>query len=235
MLGVISRTLSILLLLFSESVFAASFGSYLCRDQTQYTCYTVKRHDTWDRLFKEPAKIDMVKRINRMNTPLERGMKIAIPKNWEHANIFDFAPFPKQIDPPGERKILVSLNPHVLAWAAYNAEGTLQAWGPASGGQDWCSDIGRGCHTKLGHFEIYQSEGRGCVSSKFPVHRGGAPMPYCMYFYKGFAIHGSPHVPGYNASHGCVRIFISDAKWLNQEFVMKDNVPIEITVIPARE
>jgi peptidoglycan hydrolase-like protein with peptidoglycan-binding domain len=27
-----------------------------------------------------------------------------------------------------------------------------------------------------------------------------------MYFYGGIAIHGSPHVPGYAASHGCVRI-----------------------------
>jgi L,D-transpeptidase catalytic domain len=35
-----------------------------------------------------------------------------------------------------------------------------------------------------------------------------------MYFYKGWAIHGSPRVPAYAASHGCVRISNADADWL---------------------
>ncbi|HTT90791.1 MAG TPA: peptidoglycan-binding protein [Acidimicrobiales bacterium] len=35
-----------------------------------------------------------------------------------------------------------------------------------------------------------------------------------MYFYKGWAIHGSPSVPAYPASHGCVRISNADADWL---------------------
>lgn len=34
------------------------------------------------------------------------------------------------------------------------------------------------------------------------------------YFYKGWAIHGSNSVPGYPASHGCVRVTRTDAKWL---------------------
>lgn len=34
------------------------------------------------------------------------------------------------------------------------------------------------------------------------------------YFYRGWAIHGSNSVPGYPASHGCVRVTRSDAKWL---------------------
>ena len=35
-----------------------------------------------------------------------------------------------------------------------------------------------------------------------------------MYFYKGWAIHGSLSVPAYPASHGCVRISNTDADWL---------------------
>ena len=35
-----------------------------------------------------------------------------------------------------------------------------------------------------------------------------------MYFFKGWAIHGSPSVPAYPASHGCVRISNADADWL---------------------
>lgn len=35
-----------------------------------------------------------------------------------------------------------------------------------------------------------------------------------MYFHEGWAIHGSNSVPGYPASHGCVRLSRSDALWL---------------------
>jgi N-acetylmuramoyl-L-alanine amidase len=35
-----------------------------------------------------------------------------------------------------------------------------------------------------------------------------------MYFYRGWAIHGSASVPAYPASHGCVRMSNSDADWL---------------------
>jgi peptidoglycan hydrolase-like protein with peptidoglycan-binding domain len=35
-----------------------------------------------------------------------------------------------------------------------------------------------------------------------------------LYFYRGWAIHGSAHVPAYPASHGCVRISNADAAWL---------------------
>jgi peptidoglycan hydrolase-like protein with peptidoglycan-binding domain len=35
-----------------------------------------------------------------------------------------------------------------------------------------------------------------------------------LYFYGGFAIHGSPSVPGYPASHGCVRIPLHVSRWM---------------------
>ena len=44
-------------------------------------------------------------------------------------------------------------------------------------------------------------------------------MPFCMYFHGGYALHGSSEVPGYNASHGCVRMFTQDAEWLNKKFI----------------
>ena len=44
-------------------------------------------------------------------------------------------------------------------------------------------------------------------------------MPYCMHFFRGYALHGSSTVPGYRASHGCIRMFIEDARWLNEEFI----------------
>lgn len=37
------------------------------------------------------------------------------------------------------------------------------------------------------------------------------------YFYGGYAIHGSPSVPGYPASHGCVRVTNEDMDFLRSE------------------
>lgn len=35
-----------------------------------------------------------------------------------------------------------------------------------------------------------------------------------LYFYEGYAIHGSPYVPSYPDSHGCVRLSNEDQDWL---------------------
>ena len=43
-------------------------------------------------------------------------------------------------------------------------------------------------------------------------------MPFCMFFYHGYAMHAS-YLPGYHASHGCIRLFYEDAEWLNKNFV----------------
>ncbi|HSW69883.1 MAG TPA: L,D-transpeptidase [Gammaproteobacteria bacterium] len=229
MFAVIPAVFLVFLLLVFENTIAVPISHLLCHDNTRFYCYTVKKGDDWKTLFPNQEKRDLVMRLNRINISLYKGMKIVIPKNLETATSFDYAPLPKNISPPGEKIIYVSINPQILAWGAYNADGVLQAWGPVSGGKGWCPDLNRGCHTAIGKFAVYQKMGAGCVSSKFPVGRGGAPMPYCMFFHGGFALHGSYEVPGYNASHGCVRLFIPDAKWLNLEFVGDDNVPVIIT------
>lgn len=200
-----------------------SFSSYAARknitsalcENPDYSCHKVKRGETWKKLFPDEDQRDLVMRINRINIRLHPGMKIAIPHSSDF-NQLNYSPLPTQIDPPGKKTIIVSLSK--LAFGAYDSGGTLQYWGPVSGGRGYCPDVRRGCNTISGKFTIYRKDDGDCFSSKFPVGRGGAPMPYCMFFHGGFALHGSHEVPGYNASHGCVRLFVKDAKWLNQEF-----------------
>ncbi len=212
-----------------DVVFAETFSQKLCRETDRYDCYAVKKKDSWERLYPDREKRDFVMRVNRMNTHLYPGIKIAIPKNLEPSTKLDYSPFPKTIEPPKTRTIMISTHPNVLAWAAYDTDGTLQGWGPVSGGQQWCRDIGHSCRSKVGEFDIYRKQGSDCRSSKFPIGRGGAPMPYCMFFSGGYALHGSYEVPGYNASHGCIRLFIPDAKWLNEEFHEGNKVHVIIT------
>lgn len=191
------------------------YGELIC-SQTGYTCYKVKSGDTWQSLFPNPDTRDLEMRLNRLNLNLRAGWIIAIPKNLANINYFDVSPFPLKVNPTGQKTVLVDLNQ--LAWGAYDEEGNLINWGPASGGQGWCSDVDKPCRTQTGIYQVISKQGYDCISSKFPEPYGGAAMPYCMHYTGPYALHGSFEVPGYNASHGCVRMFINDARWLNNNF-----------------
>ena len=120
----------------------------------------------------------------------------------------------------GEKTIYVSQQK--LAFGAYDENGELVWWGPLSPGSGHCKGIAGACHTPTGSFRIIRKQDVDCMSSVFPRNDGeigGAEMPYCMHFFLGYALHGSDVLPGYPASHGCVRLFIDDARWLNEEFI----------------
>jgi len=123
---------------------------------------------------------------------------------------------PAQIDSPNENVIII--NPHKHVWGAYTADGKLVRSGLATAGGSWCRDIRRPCHTRTGVFRILSLGGPECVSKKYPVHKGGAPMPFCMYFNNSQAIHGSHELADANISHGCVRVSVSDARWIRFNF-----------------
>ncbi|WP_420324145.1 L,D-transpeptidase [Legionella erythra] len=198
----------------------ARFGETLCTNP-DYFCIKVKAGESWSKLFPNPEAKDIVRRINRMNVNLRPGMIIAIPKNLDRVTIYDVSPFPRYIESDGEKTIYVSQNK--LAWAAYDEDGELLWWGPISSGTDHCSGVIGGCSTPTGSFRIIRKQDIDCISTAFPRradgNNGGAEMPFCMHFFRGYALHGSETVPGYRASHGCVRMFTEDARWLNEEFV----------------
>ena len=217
MLKIFNTVLALLLVVSWQAVQAkTTYAEKLCQNP-DYECLKIKRSVTWDKLFPDPTMRDLVKRINRVNIQPQRGMVIAIPKNLNHVQYMNFSPLPHNIGPQPNKVIVVDLSQ--LAYGAYDQSGQLVQWGAVSGGQDYCSDINSRCTTPIGTFNISHKKGGGCKSGKYPIEKPGAPMPYCMFFHNGFAIHGSYTVPGYHASHGCVRVTPEDAKWLNEEFI----------------
>lgn len=130
--------------------------------------------------------------------------------------LYAHAGFPKYVSPIGEKQIIV--DPRIHKWAAYDEDGVLVRTGTATTGANFCRDIGRSCRTKVGTFRIDSLGAASCKSRKFPLPRGGAPMPYCMFFNGGQALHGSYEVVAANRSHGCVRLRVKDAKWLRFNF-----------------
>ena len=195
------------------------YGRSLCK-YPQYECIKVQSGQSWKTLFPNEKQRDLVQKINRTYNWIGSGTVLSVPKNLADATLLEYAPFPHHIT-DNEKQIIVDQDK--LAWAAYDADGNLVNWGPISSGRTKCPDSAGSCLTLTGMYRVFSKENEKCKSDIFPVGRGGAKMPYCMFFHKGFALHGANDIPGYRASHGCVRLFERDAKWLNQEFVETGN------------
>lgn len=135
---------------------------------------------------------------------------------------------PSQIE---TKEKVVVVDPRVHAWGAYDKDGSLVRAGLATAGSSWCPDIGRPCKTSAGHFRVNSLGSADCKSKIFPVPKGGAPMPYCMFFHGGQALHGvhEGEVVEGNISHGCVRLHVADAEWLRFNFI---NVGTRVIVEP---
>ncbi len=191
------------------------YGVALCKNPA-YECIKVKPGQNWQNLFPDEAQRDLVQRVNRTYNWIGSGRVLAVPKNLSKATLLELAPFPQSIA-DHEKQIIVDQDK--LAWAAYNEDGMLVNWGPISSGRTKCPDSAGSCLTLTGMYRVFSKEDEKCKSDVFPIGKGGAKMPYCMFFHKGFALHGANDIPGYRASHGCVRLFERDAKWLNHEFV----------------
>lgn len=194
------------------------YGTNLCQFE-EFKCIKVESGQSWQKLFPDEKDRDLVQRLNRTYNHLWAGKVLVVPRNLEKETIFSLSPFPLHIEDDDKVKQII-VDQEKLAWGAYDIEGNLIKWGPISSGSDRCSDNSSpSCRTMPGIFRVFSKENEKCKSAIFPVGKGGAKMPYCMYFHKGIAFHGADDIPGYRASHGCIRMFTQDAKWLNHEFV----------------
>jgi lipoprotein-anchoring transpeptidase ErfK/SrfK len=184
----------------------------------------VREPEETDAVVREPEETDAVVR-----EPEEEEKDDAIPAQRQvnsshqlnHQYIYDASDgrLPKQIPAEGEKVIIV--DPKVHAWGAYSSSGMLMKQGLAAAGSKWCADLNRPCRTKSGIFRIQSLGDSDCISSRYPLGEGGAPMPYCMYFNGNQGLHGSNQVAAANISHGCVRLRVSDAQWLRYHFAQR--------------
>lgn len=196
-----------------------TYGGRLCQ-LPGFKCIGIRSNQTWVGLWRNEHEREIVMRLNRTNVALRYRKWILVPKDLRSTNYMALSPLPGHIDPTGKKFIVIDLR--VFAFGAYNKDGDLVYWGPASGGKTYCSDTNEDCRSAVGEFKIYRIQGENCMSSKYPIDRGGgAPMPYCMHYYKGYAIHGSTLAGFVNGSRGCIRLFYSDAKWLNEDFAKR--------------
>lgn len=135
------------------------------------------------------------------------------------ASVAPLSSLPKRIAAPHEKEFI--FNPKLRKWAAYDSMGDRVAYGRANGGADFCAELGHPCHSPVGIFHVYREGGPECKSKEFPLGKGGAEMPWCMYFHNGDAIHGETWVSYANRSHGCIRVTTPAAQWLHANFIQR--------------
>ena len=185
-----------------------------------FHCVAVQSGETWRSRFPHYTERESIMRLNRMNVALAYTRWLLLPKSGRSLTYMDLSPMPMQMKPSGHRRLVVDLAK--FAFGAYDPQGRLLYWGPASGGRSWCSDINESCETATGHYRVFRKGDVHCRSKTYPViSKGGAPMPYCMFYHKGFAIHASTLAGFVNHSRGCIRLFLNDAKWLSERFVKR--------------
>lgn len=126
---------------------------------------------------------------------------------------------PKTISLEKKEKTIV-VDPKLHAWGAYDEEGKLVRGGLATAGADFCQDEGHACRTSVGTFRVYSLGDEECFSKTYPLGKGGALMPYCIFFHNGQSLHGSPDqmLVEANVSHGCIHMRIPDVEWLRYNF-----------------
>lgn len=124
-----------------------------------------------------------------------------------------------------QKYLLVDLNN--LIWKAIDENGVIIKTGKAVGGSYKCSDAPRSCKTKFGIYSVLKKYGYVRRSDLYPITcKDKKVCGSKMYWqskidWSGISIHGvsDKMLPDYNASHGCIRVSIQNAYWLNKYFL----------------
>jgi len=149
-----------------------------------------------------------VNRYDRRRIPA--GKTVLMPIDIQKA--LEYVPIPKQIsDYRGEREIRVFL---ALQYFGAYENGAIAFWGPVSSGK-------KSRPTRPGKFVVNYKQ-----RYKRSIKYHNAPMPYSINYNGGYFIH-EQSLPGYPASHGCIRLLMSDAKKLFYWIKIGDPVTVQ--------
>lgn len=174
---------------------------------TTYSAFIVSgdRKDSLLSAFKEKYSADqrsIILKINRLdNKNLHRADTLMIPKVFE-ANFLAYSPFPMRVALLGDVRKVVMFSYPVQAFAVYEF-GTLVKWGPTSMGK-------KSAQTKQGlMFTNWKKElSISSVSDEWK-------LPYNVNIHNSLGIGWHQYdLPGYPASHSCLRLQKDDAQWL---------------------
>jgi hypothetical protein len=153
-----------------------------------------------------PVQIDILEKLNRRDRehllradPPVPG--IIVPTTWDDG-VLAYSPFPARWDAVASHPKFVVVHQPMQAFAAYEA-GTLVRWGPVSSGR-------KDTATPSGVFNLtWRSRSRRSTDNDAWL------LEWYFNFVnaRGISFHQF-ELPGYAASHACVRLLHRDAQWL---------------------
>ncbi|WBL26817.1 L,D-transpeptidase [Zunongwangia sp. HGR-M22] len=140
--------------------------------------------------------------INRIDKrKLWTGKEIVIPDSVSN-DIMDYSPFPKKLGMVDTIPKLVLISQRIQAFGLYES-GNLIKWGPVSSGK-------KSTPTPNGlHYGNYKAKRKVSSVNKDWI------LPYYFNFmnFEGVGTH-QYSLPGYPASHACVRLYMDDANFI---------------------
>ena len=150
--------------------------------------------------FGEEGFLTILK-VNRIDPAnLRKGAALMIPADG--GDLLAFSPFPLHIESVREIPKLILVSRRVQAFGAYE-EGELVWWGPTSTGK-------KSTQTPAG---LFHTNWRAKLTRSTVNRNWVLPWAFNLDNFDGIAFH-QYSLPGYPASHGCVRLLESDAKWV---------------------
>ena len=190
---VLSRcTKGVVLFAFPLSLF---FG-----EELPHLTYHLERAQPLSRF--SPKQRNLLEKLNRVDASHIGGSReLIVPSRWDLDELA-YSPMPESIQSLSGEPTALIVDLPAQVFGAYEF-GTLVRWGPVSSG-------GPGHGTPPGRYHLNWKE-RVRISS---VDESWV-MPWCFNFdtITGYAFH-QYSLPGRPASHGCIRLLESDAKWL---------------------
>lgn len=170
----------------------------------QYKFYYAKRGNSHSKLVRKFGQkgTDLILALNRIDQKnIKRKDSIVVPDtivtNWKY-----YSPFPLKVEDAFQIPKLIMVSQKVQAFAAYQL-GNLVLWGPTSTGKEETPTPNGLFHTNWKAEEsISTFDDEWILKWSFNIDN-----------FEGVSLH-QYEMPGYPASHSCVRLYEKDAEWI---------------------
>lgn len=191
-----------------------------------YTKYPVKGRKTireLDSLYGSEGR-NLILTLNRLDSyNLRRGDSLVVPDTI--APLLSFSPFPYIIDSLKEISKIIFVTRRLQAFACYE-NGVLIKWGPTSTGR----------RSKQTPFGLFHTNWKSKKTVSTIDEEWVLPFYFNIHNKEGVAFHHFS-MPGYPASHACIRLLEKDAEWLyywaEQWILTKDGVGVRAFGTPV--
>jgi lipoprotein-anchoring transpeptidase ErfK/SrfK len=155
----------------------------------------------FNKLYSEEQK-NIIYAINRISSSVVRTGKVLVMPDTLSKQILDYSPYPDSVAAFDSLPKLILISLRIQAFAIYE-NGQLTRWGPVSSGKKSTPTPAGLFHTNFKAKVKVSSENSSWIMRWY----------FNFYAKRGIAFH-QYSLPGYPASHACVRMQEKDAKWV---------------------